>query len=397
MSKALSRISLDEALERINNRFKVKKGHANLSIRDAINLKLASDIVCDSDVPPLPVSMVDGFAFDAESARLKVVGKVGPGGVYSGKIEGDQAIEVLTGAFLPAGIKYVAPKEHVKRNGDTIELSEMPATGENIMPAGFDCKSNEIIAKGGENLSPGIAYFLNYLKVATVAVKPQARAGIFSVGNELTDNSSDRQKVSSSNPIFLTHVLENMGVYARDLGILNDDVEEISENVKRQASSYDLLITSGGSSVGERDLMKEALLASGAEQVFHGLKLKPGRTGGLYVLNEKPIIVTSGNIQASTIETAVIGEAVLRALGFSVDRKAISAVIDRDVYFDAPPDFYNVAWLKVYELKNEIIASPVFSYSTSRSIPFRANSFTIVKSGHVKKNTVLDAYMIGSL
>ncbi|MGC8661507.1 MAG: molybdopterin molybdotransferase MoeA [Nitrososphaeria archaeon] len=397
MSKTLSRISFDEALERINSRFKVKRSHVNVSIKEAINRELASDIVCDSDMPPLPVSMVDGFAFDSESAELKVVGKVGPGSAYSGKIEGDQAIEVLTGAYLPADIKYVVPKEYIKKNGDNIELSERPAKGENIMPAGFDCKSNEIIAKKGEILTPGIAYFLNYLKIANVAVKPQARAGIFSVGNELTNNFNEKQKITSSNPIFLTHVLENMGVYARDLGILNDDVKEISDNIKAQISNYDVLITSGGSSVGERDLIKEALLASGAEQVFHGLKLKPGRTGGLYILNEKPIIVTSGNIQASIIETAVIGESVLRTLGYSVERRVMSAVIDRDIFFDTPPDFYNVVWLKVYQLKNEIIASPIFTYSTSRSIPFRANAFSVIKSDHVKKNTVVEAYLIGSL
>ncbi|MEM4091936.1 MAG: molybdopterin molybdotransferase MoeA [Conexivisphaerales archaeon] len=396
-SVSLNRIPFDEALKRINNRFKVNRNHVNVSIREAINRELVSDFICDSDVPPLPVSMVDGFAFNSEGNELKVIGKAGPGSAYSGKIEGDQAIEVLTGAFLPADIKYVAPKESVRINGDTIELSERPEIGSNIMPAGFDCKANEIIAKGGEKLSPGVAYFLNYLKVATVAVKPQAKVGVFSVGSELTDNFNERQKVNSSNPIFLAHVLESMGVQARNLGILNDDVKEISDSIKVAIKDHDALITSGGSSVGERDLMKEALLFCGAEQVFHGLKLKPGRTGGLYVLNEKPIIVTSGNIQASTVETALIGESVLRAMGYSVQLEAISAKIDRDVYFDSPPDFYNVTWLKVYELKNEVIASPVFTYSTSRSIPFRANAFSVIKSEDIKKNTIIEALMIGSL
>ncbi len=117
----------------------------------------------------------------------------------------------------------------------------------------------------------------------------------------------------------------------------------------------------------------------------------------MYVLNEKPIIVTSGNIQASIIETVLIGSAVAQAIGFSVNMNTIRAVIDRDVYFDTPSDFYNVVWLKVYELKNEIIASPVFSYSTSRSVPFKANAFSIIKSGHIKKNTVIEANMIGDL
>ncbi len=397
MSKAFNRISLDEAVERINSKFKVKAKPVNMNVRDAINKELAFDVSCDSNVPPFPVSMVDGYAFNSEGPKLKVVGKVGPGSTYTGKIDVDQAIEVLTGAYLPSDIKFVMPKEKVMRDGDTISIYEKPVLGDNIMPAGFDCKSGEIIAKGGEMLNPGVAFFLNYLRITTVAVKPQAKVGIFSVGNELTNNVNDKQKSMSSNPIFLMHLLEGMGAYARDLGILNDDISEISDQITRHVNDYDVLITSGGSSVGERDLMQEALTQSGAEQIFHGLKLKPGRTGGLYVLNEKPVIVTAGNIQASIIETALIGESVLQALGYSTYRRKISAMIDRDVYFDTPNDFYNILWLRVYQLKNELYALPVITYSTSRSIQFRANAFSLIKSGNIKKNTIVEAYLIRDL
>jgi molybdopterin molybdotransferase len=398
MPKILNRISFDEALERIKSRFNIKRNPINLNVNEAIDKILASDIICESDVPPLPVSMVDGFAFNNIHDELVVTAKVGPGSAFTGKIEDGQYIEVLTGAYLPPDIKFVVPKEHVIKNGNKIRLTVVPENeNNNIMPAGFDCKSNEIIAKKGEKFEAGLAFFLNYIKVNTVSVKPQAKAGIFSIGNELTNNIADKQKVHNSNPIFLSYILKKMGLVAHDLGILKDDEKEIFDQIKSQIDNFDLLITSGGSSVGEKDLVNEALTLNGAEQIFHGLKLKPGRTGGLYVLNGKPIIVTSGNIQASIIETMLIGSAVAQEMGYSVNMNTIRAVIDRDVYFDTPSDFYNAVWLRVYELKNEIIASPVISYSTSRSVPFKANAFSIIKSSHIKKNTVIEANMIGDL
>lgn len=382
------RIPLEEALSLIGG-FKASPTPIALQPERAIGLFCAEEVRCRTSVPALPVSMVDGYAVSTtDKNEFIVTRQLGPGETSPMEIPPEHALKVSTGAYLPKNAKCVVPLENVRVEGYSILVESFP-NETNIMPAGFDCERNEVICSVGDMITPKKAFFMKWAGIQAIKALPRPRVSIIPIGSELVDGV-----IPNTNYIILSSIVDEIGASPRVAQPVPDDVKAISEAITSELNESDVIITTGGSSVGEKDLVIDAIGLLNGRVLFHGLKLKPGRTGGVAEVNGKPLIITSGNIQASAIETLLLLSRSLASMGYPVSVKKAYAKVDNDVRVDGPEDFSYVIWVKLYNIQNETFARCIESLSTSRRIIEKADGFAIIKGNYLKKNTVVEVLLL---
>ncbi|CAG9237290.1 molybdopterin molybdotransferase MoeA [Paraburkholderia caribensis] len=261
-------------------------------LRDALNRVLAQDIVSPIDVPAHDNSAMDGYAFAGAALEvrtgvpdekrelvLSVAGKAFAGHPFAGSIERTQCVRVMTGATMPAGCDTVVPQEAVTRDGDTIRFAASPLrTGANRRLAGEDLAQGAVALKAGRIVRASDLGLLASLGIGEVSVRRRLRVAFFSTGDELRSIGQplDPGCVYDSNRYTLFAMLKRLDVDPIDLGVVRDEPAALEEALRTAASSADVVITSGGVSVGEADLTKQMLRMLG--DVAHwSLAMRPGR------------------------------------------------------------------------------------------------------------------------
>jgi molybdopterin molybdotransferase len=255
-------------------------------LRDALNRVLAQDIVSPIDVPAHDNSAMDGYAFRGEALdgcpgeiALTVAGKAFAGHPFGGNIESTQCVRVMTGATMPSGCDTVVPQEAVVRDGDTIRFSgDALRAGANRRLAGEDLASGAVALKTGRIVRASDLGLLASLGIGEVAVRRRLRVAFFSTGDELRSIGQplDAGCVYDSNRYTLFAMLRRLDVDPIDLGVVRDEPAALEEALRAAASSADVVITSGGVSVGEADLTKQMLRVLG-DVAFWSLAMRPGR------------------------------------------------------------------------------------------------------------------------
>jgi molybdopterin molybdotransferase len=261
-------------------------------LRDALNRVLAQDIVSPIDVPAHDNSAMDGYAFAGAALEvrtgvpdekrelvLSVAGKAFAGHPFAGSIERTQCVRVMTGATMPAGCDTVVPQEAVTRDGDTIRFAASPLrAGANRRLAGEDLAQGAVALKAGRIVRASDLGLLASLGIGEVSVRRRLRVAFFSTGDELRSIGQllDPGCVYDSNRYTLFAMLKRLDVDPIDLGVVRDEPAALEEALRTAASSADVVITSGGVSVGEADLTKQMLRMLG--DVAHwSLAMRPGR------------------------------------------------------------------------------------------------------------------------
>ncbi|BFG72840.1 molybdopterin molybdotransferase MoeA [Paraburkholderia terrae] len=261
-------------------------------LRDALNRVLAQDIVSPIDVPAHDNSAMDGYAFagaalavqmdvpvEKRELTLSVAGKAFAGHPFEGSIERTQCVRVMTGATMPAGCDTVVPQEAVTRDGDTIRFpAAQLRTGANRRLAGEDLAQGAVALKAGRIVRASDLGLLASLGIGEVSVRRRLRVAFFSTGDELRSIGQplDPGCVYDSNRYTLFAMLKRLDVDPIDLGVVRDEPAALEEALRTAASSADVVITSGGVSVGEADLTKQMLRMLG--DVAHwSLAMRPGR------------------------------------------------------------------------------------------------------------------------
>ncbi|ALP63541.1 molybdopterin molybdotransferase MoeA [Paraburkholderia caribensis] len=261
-------------------------------LRDALNRVLAQDIVSPIDVPAHDNSAMDGYAFAGAALEvrtgvpdekrelvLSVAGKAFAGHPFAGSIERTQCVRVMTGATMPAGCDTVVPQEAVTRDGDTIRFAASPLrTGANRRLAGEDLAQGAVALKAGRIVRASDLGLLASLGIGEVSVRRRLRVAFFSTGDELRSIGQllDPGCVYDSNRYTLFAMLKRLDVDPIDLGVVRDEPAALEEALRTAASSADVVITSGGVSVGEADLTKQMLRMLG-DVVHWSLAMRPGR------------------------------------------------------------------------------------------------------------------------
>ena len=246
--------------------------------------ELAETVLADRDFPPFARATRDGYAVrsaDVSSvpARLQLVGEIRAGGPpQSLDVEPGQAVAIMTGAPVPAGADAVVMLEYTLRTGDTVEIQRSVAAGENIVPAGAEAKRGEVLLCPGTRLTPAAIAVAGSCGRHQLLVYQRPRVAILSTGDELVDVAAEPapNQIRNSNSYSLAAQVQAAGGVPVVLPIAPDEMERLRHLVQQGLSS-DLLLLSGGVSVGKYDLVEQVLAELGAEFFFTGAHIQPGR------------------------------------------------------------------------------------------------------------------------
>lgn len=295
-------LSFDEALQRIQQGVHALKSQRSVTIREAIGRVLAEDVCSPMNIPPFINSAMDGYAVNSSDlpqtgeTTLKVIGKSFAGAPFEGAVKSGECIRIMTGAVVPTGADTVIMQEDTNREGDNISIGHQHKPGQNVRHPGDDFSTGDTIIKAGERLSPAKLGLLASVGVTELKIVRTPVVAFFSTGDELKNVGEQLQPgdIYDSNRYILFGMLEKMGVQCIDMGVVPDIKEQIELTLKEAASCADMIITSGGASVGEADYIKQILDDIG-EVDFWKIAMKPGKPLAFGKIDNKLFFGLPGN------------------------------------------------------------------------------------------------------
>lgn len=273
-------MSVTQAKRFIQQYLHTVSGHEVLCIHDSLGRVIASEVVSPCNVPNHNNSAMDGYAFlHADGAnQLNIIGTAFAGKPFNGAVSTGECVRIMTGGVIPVGADTVVMQERTIVNEDRLTITELPKLGANIRLAGDDLKSGQTVLSSGHIIKPADLGLLSSLGVPHVNVYRRLKVAFFSTGDELVGVGKplDEGQIYDSNRYTLYGMLQRLGVEISDLGAIPDNPELLEHTLLNAATHHDVVITSGGVSVGEADHMK-TLLAKHGEVLFWKINMKPGR------------------------------------------------------------------------------------------------------------------------
>ncbi|OGA58090.1 MAG: molybdopterin molybdenumtransferase MoeA [Betaproteobacteria bacterium RIFCSPLOWO2_12_FULL_65_14] len=276
-------LRVDKAVQAIRACLAPVKEVEKVAVRESLGRVLAEDIVPSIDVPAHDNSAMDGYAvrfadLQAAETALTEVGSAFAGRVFEGHVGPGQCVRVMTGAVMPAGADTVVVQEVVRKDGDKVLVPSGQKKSQNVRYAGEDLKAGVAVLKPGKQLGPAELGLVASLGIGEVSVRRRLRVAFFSTGDELASIGAPLKagEVYDSNRYTLYGMLARLGVEIADLGVVRDDPAALERAFKKAASQSDVVITTGGVSVGEADFVKQ-LMAKLGEVLFWKIAMRPGR------------------------------------------------------------------------------------------------------------------------
>lgn len=273
-------ITYEEALEKIREQVR-PLGIERIPLGKALHRVLSSPVVAPFDLPRFDNSAVDGYAVRGEGgSRYRVIGTLRAGDPASGVAlsEGD-AVKVLTGAPVPKGAEAVVMQEDVSVQNGSIEIQERFVVGQNVRRRGEEARAGAEILPAGTLISPAGLSILATLGISECDVYRLPRVSILVTGSELRDSGSElgEGQIYESNSFGLSSALQALGVPVVAVERVEDSLDKTLDSLRMMLEKSDLVLTSGGVSVGDFDLVRDAFEALGVRQVFWGVAIKPGK------------------------------------------------------------------------------------------------------------------------
>src|SRR3954466_9355559 len=269
-----------------------------IALDAAYHRVLARDVAALRTQPPQAMSAMDGYAVRAAdastvAARLKVIGEVAAGRPFDTALRAGEAVRIFTGGVIPQGADAVVIQEDTVRDGDSISLTEAAIAGRHIRAAGVDFREGDVLLRAGRRLPDrdlSLAAGMNYPELP---VRRRPKVAVLATGDELVLPGATPApgQIVYSNGYALRALARQEGAETTDLGIAADTLEATSRGIRRaREAAADVLITTGGASVGDHDLVKQSLEAEGVEMAFWKIAIRPGkpmmhgRLGGMRVI-----------------------------------------------------------------------------------------------------------------
>ena len=274
----------EQALQLIMDSLKPVQETEQFSIREALNRVLAEDIKSTINVPSGTNSAMDGYAVNANdlpdtgTARLSVIGSSFAGTPFTGEVSQGECVRIMTGAIMPRGTDTVVIQEHVEKETDSIVIGSDTKPGANVRQAGEDLAIGDLVLKSGMCLTPADIGLLASLGIPSISVWKKLRVAFFSTGDELRSIGEKLEDgmIYDSNRYTLYGMLTRLGVDIIDMGVVRDEPALLEQAFTKAKDVADVLITSGGVSVGEADYVKQVLNSQG-DINFWKVAMKPGR------------------------------------------------------------------------------------------------------------------------
>jgi molybdopterin molybdotransferase len=294
-------ISVEEALARVLDGV-TPLPTEEIPIGEAHGRVLAGTLAARRTQPPADLSSMDGYAVQASdiaamSANLRLIGESAAGKPFDGTMRAGETVRVFTGSVMPQGAEQVVPQENVGRNGDQVTINSPPKS-KFVRRQGLDFKAGQVMLETGRRLNARDVGLLAAMDYAKVAVARRPRVAILPTGDELVapgaGDAPDR--IVASNPHALSALIRPENAEPIDLGIVPDKVELISAAIARARNlQADVLVTLGGASIGDHDLIAPALAEAGIPLSFHRIAMRPGRPMLLGLASNMRVLGLPGN------------------------------------------------------------------------------------------------------
>lgn len=346
----MNRLSVEEASARVRAEF-APLGTEALPLRAALGRVLAVDVRSPVTLPPWDNSSMDGYAVRAADVAgasverpvmLDVLETVAAGAHATQPLRAGTAIRIMTGAPVPAGTDSVIRVEDTDGGVERVQVRDARDAGLNVRPRGEDLREGEMAVAAGTILGPGQIGVLASVGAATVAVHRRPRVGLIASGDELVD--IDRfgdvvrgERIVSSNSYSLAAAIAQAGGEVVDLGIARDDRAALRERVER-AADCDLLVTSGGISVGAFDFTRDVLRDLGAEMKFWRVRMRPGAPVGFGIVHGHPWLGLPGNPVSVLVTFELFARPAIRTMcGMRRPfRRTLRVIADEPIAIAAP-------------------------------------------------------------
>lgn len=395
-------ISIAEALK-ITERETFAFKDETIDLSDAVSRVLAQTVTADMDLPPFDRSQMDGFAVkskDVKNApvRLKIIGESVAGKGFDDKLKSGEAVRIMTGARLPDGADAVQKIEETRQANDSVEILEAAKRGQNVNALASEIKSGEKIFGKGEIITEQMIAAIASFGYAKIKVFKRPRVAILSTGSEIVEISETPRKdqIRNSNSVMLK-VFADQYADATILPHVKDDIESLRAAIDGALENFDVLITTGGVSVGDYDFTKPVLKDLGAEIFFERVSLKPGKPTVFAKRKNCLIFGLPGNPVSSAVTFYLFARtAILRMQsaknyelkkGFAAAQTKIKAAKERDSVLPA---------LVKTDEKGELTIESLRFNGSSNFIQFaRANALVFVPQGkNLETNDVGEIYFL---
>ena len=318
-------ISIEEAQRLVLERVK-PLGAERVPIERAFGRVLALPAAAASDLPPFPSSAMDGFAVrstDTASApaRLAIVGQIAAGSPADRALGPGEAMSISTGGVVPTGADAVVPIEHVTQTDDAVELSTDVKPGAHVRERGGDISAGSTVLGAGTLLGAAQVGALAAAGVAEVQCAKRPRAGILVTGSELRNPGDELApgQIYESNGVMLAAQLTSAGAVPAQLGVVADTESEHRTTMERALLGFDMLVTTGGASVGPHDLVRKVQGELRVEEVFWGVAMKPGRPVAFGMRRGHPVFNIPGNPVSALVCFELLVRPAVRALQGAAD------------------------------------------------------------------------------
>jgi molybdopterin molybdotransferase len=292
-----------------------------IELAAAVGRILAEETRADMDLPPFDRSQMDGFAVRAEDAenapaKLRIVGEAAAGAGWHNQLNAGEAVRIMTGAPVPSGANAVQKLELTGEENGFVEILESPKIGQNIVERASEIRAGEKVFDAGAMINEAMIASLASFGQARVRVGSRPRVSILATGSELIgiEQKPARDQIRNSNSLTLKVYAEKCGAVAEMLPVTNDEIENLKSNIKN--ANCDVLILSGGVSVGKYDFTKTALQELGAKIYFQKIALRPGKPTVFGKLGDKLVFGLPGNpVSAIVTFNLFVRTAILQMQG----------------------------------------------------------------------------------
>ena len=292
-----------------------------IPVRKALGYILAETLYSPIDMPPFRQSAMDGYAFiHSEKHQYDVISTSQAGDHSNIKLNENEAVRIFTGAFVPKNADTVVMQEHVLANKDSILIAAMPPQFSNIRNKGEQIAKEEVVFEANTLITPAAIGFLACLGITEITVYKKPKVAILVTGNELVKPGKKlpKGKIYESNSVMLEAALQTIGINKTKVYKVKDNLKATKKALKEILENYDVVLISGGISVGDYDFVKDALLANGVEELFYKINQKPGKPMFFGSKKDTLVFALPGNPASSLTNFYIyVYPAIKNRMGFS--------------------------------------------------------------------------------
>jgi len=383
-------VSVEKALELIYTNIK-SKSIKIIPIEEALSFIIAQDIVATHNLPPYDNSAMDGYAVKVEDSNscVKVTSTIFAGDNSHEELQHGHAIKIMTGARIPLGTQCIVPIEDITECEGGVKLPDNLTLSKHIRLAGEDIKKESQLLRRGDKISAHQITLLASQGISHIKVYKKPRVALFASGNELKmhfEEVKEYQLYNTNTPTLLARSVE-LGCEVEFIGTAIDTLEDLNLHIK-SALDCDLIITSGGVSVGDADFTKEAFGAFGYDILFDKISIKPGKPTTFGKIGDTVILNLAGNPLAAALNFELFGQSIIYALSGAKEKfiNTINAKMKSDYKLRAgrrtlTPGYFDGEYFSVCKDFAPGMVSPLS----------KANSFIMIseESGLIEADSVV--------